>query len=307
MKTETPPLAATTAFSCDVCGARLDRAHLEHAPDGSHCAFCGAPQLRDRVDASGPGPRGGSLDIGDTLHDARLTRGETLEQAARFTRIQPTYLRALEHDDASVFEPFPGMTYARFFLRDYAEHLGIDPDPLVRRFDTEVESPVVEPVGRQRGGRTPHPRRWAVGATFLLIAVLVVSAVWSQSSWLVPTVGAPPAPTRPGRYVATGPGGGRAGVDLSAAHAFADHLWVSARTTDAPSWVSATVDGAVATAKTLPPGTTVRWRADRTLSLRLGNAGAVIVTVNGRRVATGSRGAVTDLAFALRNGAVVRR
>src|SRR5512141_549961 len=249
MKTETTPLVAATAFSCDVCGAHLDRAHLEHAPDGSHCAFCGAPQKDDHGDTSVSVREGLSLDIGDALHDARLTRGETLEQAARFTRIQPTYLRALEHDDAAVFEPFPGMTYARFFLRDYAEHLGIDPDPLVRRFDTEISSPVVEPVGRTAlRMRAPHARRWALAATFLLIVGVVVSAVWTQGSSLVGTVASPPAATHPGRYVATGPGGGRGNLDLSA-QAFADHIWVVARTTDAPSWVTATVDGAVATAK----------------------------------------------------------
>jgi cytoskeleton protein RodZ len=306
MKTETPPLVAAIAFSCDVCGAHLDRAHLEHAPDGSHCAFCGAPQNGDHGD-NGSSVRDGSLDIGDALHDARLTRGETLEQAARFTRIQPTYLRALEHDDATVFEPFPGMAYARFFLRDYAEHLGIDPVPLVRRFDTEISEPVVEPVGHSSlRMRAPHARRWALASTFLLIVAVVVSAVWTQGSSLVGTVAPPAAATHPGRYVATGPAGGRGSLDLSA-RAFADHIWVVARTTDAPSWVTATVDGAVATAKTVPAGTALRWRADRTVSLRLGDAGAVIVTVNGRRVATGTRGAVMDLAFALRNGVVVRR
>ena len=114
------------------------------------------------------GPAPASLDVGDELHDARLTRGETLEQASHFTQIRLPYLRALEHDDASVFEPFPGMTYARYFLRDYAEHLGIDPRPLVRRFDREVSTPTVLPVGsdgtaaactasRTVGGRRARP------------------------------------------------------------------------------------------------------------------------------------------------------
>src|SRR6478672_13121770 len=174
MKTETPHVASA-AFDCTLCGARLDAEHVDVAADGAHCTFCGATQR----EATQLDP-GMSLDVGDTLHDARLTRGETLEQASHFTRIQIPYLRALEHDEASVFEPFPGMTYARYFLRDYAEHLGIDPRPLVRRFDREVSTPTVLPLGSMgRLRRAPHPGRWAAGALVLLIVALVASGLWS--------------------------------------------------------------------------------------------------------------------------------
>jgi Helix-turn-helix domain len=188
MKTETRHADASTAFNCTVCGARLDADHVDVAADGSHCTFCGATQ-----GDTGPSDDGVSLDVGDALHDARVHRGETLEQAAHFTRIQIPYLRALEHDDASVFDPFPGMTYARYFLRDYAEHLGIDPTPLVRRFDSEVTAPPVLPTVAPPRTRRPRPGRWAIGGLVVLIALLAASAAWSKGYLRDSAAQAPPS------------------------------------------------------------------------------------------------------------------
>jgi hypothetical protein len=66
-------------------------------------------------------------------------------------------------------------------------------------------------------------------------------------------------------------------------------------------WVEAMKDGRLALAETLEPGRTVRLRANRTLDLTLGNAAGAILTVNGRRIATGGRGAVVDLSFSWRH------
>ena len=206
MKTETPRAVSFPTFDCDVCGARLDPDHMDVAADGSHCTFCGAPQHRPEPGPPIGGAAPASLDVGDELHDARLTRGETLEQASHFTQIRLPYLRALEHDDASVFEPFPGMTYARYFLRDYAEHLGIDPRPLVRRFDREVSTPTVLPVGSMgRIRRAPHPGRWAVGALVLLIVGLVASGLWSARRDDAPIDRGRPSVTTAARAANLGP------------------------------------------------------------------------------------------------------
>lgn len=300
MKTQTSAIDPPLAFDCDLCGAQLDEGHLDFAADGTHCVFCGAAARAHGGSSAEPA----SLDIGDALHGARVTRGETLEQAARFTRIQLSYLRALEHDDASAFEPFPGMAYARFFLRDYAEHLGVDPAPLVRRFDTEVTTPAIQPMLRTKlQRRPPHPRRWAIGAALVLIALLAASTAWSQRG--VVTGSTPPLPVAHGRaaYVATGPIGSRGAVDLSADRV--DRMVVVVRTTDASSWVLATADGTVVSEETVQPGEARRWHARHTFSLRLGNAPATIVTVNGRRMETPSVGGVANLSLRIRDGAVV--
>jgi hypothetical protein len=301
MKTEPSQAVSFPTFNCEVCGARLDPDHMDVAADGARCTFCGAPQHRSGPGQPINGVAPGSLDVGHALHDARLTRGETLEQASLFTRIKLPYLRALEHDDASAFEPFPGMTYARYFLRDYAEHLGIDPRPLVRRFDREVSTPVIAPVGSTpRPHRAPHPGRWAVGALVLMIVASVAGGVWSASrDDATPTGGGGPVATTAALRVQP-PSRPERPAPAAAIHA-------TLRTTDRPSWVRVEVNGKVVQETTVPPGETLRFEATRTFGVRLGDAGAVVLVINGGRVPTGGAGAVADLAFTVRDGRVVQR
>jgi hypothetical protein len=305
MKTEASRVVSSPTFDCHVCGARLDPDHIDVTADGVRCTFCGAPQHRSDQGPLLGGAALASLDIGHALHDARLTRGETLEQASHFTRIKLPYLRALEHDDASVFEPFPGTTYARYFLRDYAEHLGIDPGPLVRRFDREVSTPIVVPVGlTDRTRRAPHPGRWAVGALVLLIVGLIASGLWSSRRTDAPlSRDRPPAATRAPNLGVQPP----SRLLGSASPVPAASILAALRTTDRPSWVRVEVNGKVVQETTVPAGQTLHFEATRMFGVRLGDAGAVILMINGERVPTGGAGAVADLAFTLRDGRVVQR
>ena len=93
--------------------------------------------------------------------------------------IRERYLEALEHDD---FEQFPGLVYARGFLRTYARYLGLDAEELLARVPrpAEAEPPQVEhPEPQHR--RPPRPvtigRRgsqwpWVVIPLVFLVALL---------------------------------------------------------------------------------------------------------------------------------------
>jgi len=72
----------------------------------------------------------------------------------------------------------------------------------------------------------------------------------------------------------------------------------------APCWVRAVANGRAALVGTFASGSRT-VTASRTLALRLGNAGGVMLRVDGRRVPTGSSGQVVDLSFALQGGKVV--
>src|SRR6266542_1204064 len=72
----------------------------------------------------------------------------------------------------------------------------------------------------------------------------------------------------------------------------------------ASCWVRAVANGQAALVGTFASGSRT-VTASRTLALRLGNAGGVMLWVDGRRVPTGSSGQVVDLSFALQGGKVV--
>ena len=78
------------------------------------------------------------LDIGATLKSAREQQGIALDDAAEATKIRESYLVALEEE---AFERLPGATYARGFVRSYAEFLGLDPQPLIDEFNARSAAP----------------------------------------------------------------------------------------------------------------------------------------------------------------------
>jgi hypothetical protein len=68
-----------------------------------------------------------------------------------------------------------------------------------------------------------------------------------------------------------------------------------------------TINGTVVKEKTVPAGVTLRFRSRDTLGIRLGDAGAVALTVDGKHVDAGNAGDVADLTFTIQNGRVVER
>jgi cytoskeletal protein RodZ len=235
--------------------------------------------------------------VGEALREAREDRGLALTKAAEATRIHERYLQALE--DEEPLDRFPGRVYARFFLRDYAEYLGLEPGPLVRSFDeaaaAEPLKPMHEPVMTARGRRG---WRLSVALTVVaLIAIAVASRVGGSPAGgaVASMVGAPeasssPTPASSVTNLAPAPNEAPTVVGIRAVLRITERCWVEARK-----------DGKLALAETLEPGQTVRLRANRTLDLTLGNAAGAILTVNGRRITTGGQGAVVQLSFSWRD------
>src|SRR5204863_1478968 len=81
------------------------------------------PSVRRAFLYGGPG-----TGIGPALRKARQTRGKTIEEASRDTRIRPEYLQALERE---AFGSLRGDVYVRGFLRSYSSYLGLNPDKVV--------------------------------------------------------------------------------------------------------------------------------------------------------------------------------
>ncbi len=74
--------------------------------------------------------------LGVWLCQTREAKGSTLEEAEAATRIRTRFLEALEAGDFAVFPG--GEVQVRGFLRIYARYLGLSPDEVLSRYDTEV-------------------------------------------------------------------------------------------------------------------------------------------------------------------------
>ena len=87
---------------------------------------------------------------GEQLRAAREAKGLTLEDVERATRIRAKYLAALENNDHKVMV---SPVQARGFLKNYAEHLGLDSAALLSQALPQAGRPVIAP-----NAQLPKPR-----------------------------------------------------------------------------------------------------------------------------------------------------
>lgn len=77
-------------------------------------------------------------EIGQILREARENKDLTLDEVQAAIRINPRYLQALEEGD---YAALPTPVHVRGFLRNYARYLGLDPDPLLARYEAGLGRP----------------------------------------------------------------------------------------------------------------------------------------------------------------------
>ena len=279
----------------------------------------------------------GDAKIGQVLETARKERGLTLEEVEHATKIRKRYLVGLEREDYGVL---PDTVYARGFLKTYANYLGLDGEELSREFKdrrkprrergisygapkkSEFDRPLINPGGLD----TPRPRRTVSGGTIftLLVALLTLAAVVGALYYVgrgVQLSGDPPTPSRPseeraaddskpggeraaeGRGRGEAPTGGTKGAaGSSGAEPKPDTLAVEVSVEGSPSWLSVLADGTLAYEQIAQPGFSQTFEAQREISIRTGNAGAVGVEVNGQDLGKlGESGEVLTRDFTLKS------
>ena len=84
-------------------------------------------------------------EFGHILREARETKGLTLAEVQDQIRINARFLDALERGD---YEMLPTPVHVRGFLRNYARFLGLDPRPLVDRYERVLSQPPPAATGR---------------------------------------------------------------------------------------------------------------------------------------------------------------
>jgi transcriptional regulator with XRE-family HTH domain len=218
-----------------------------------------------------PAGRGASLQrsvvgVGSALRTVRESRGLSLEEAARDTRVRPEFLEAIEAED---FERLLGDVHVRGCLRTYATYLRLSPDKVVSMYEQEFGSDdqveaaqpplrTVPVLGRRR--RRDDHRLWILVAA----VVLVLAAAFGVLSARRP---APPPAELAG---ATGL------IESSTARPISVAL-LARRPVD----VTIVADGGAPQRYTLEADEGRSFEADSELTVRLSEGAITSVTVNG--------------------------
>jgi cytoskeleton protein RodZ len=106
--------------------------------------------------------------FGDTLRQARVSKGVTLREAEQATRINRHHLSALEDEDFAVLPP---LIYQRGIVRNYSTYLELDPGKLLGMFeDARGGDSAAELVAAVKP--LEMPRHWS--PNFAIIAFMVV-------------------------------------------------------------------------------------------------------------------------------------
>ena len=259
-------------------------------------------------------------DIGGRLRRARQQRGLSLHDAASRTKLSVKVLQAIERND---FESLPGGIYRKGYLRSLAGEVGLDPTEIAADYDKEFE-PVTNPAAVANRNvfvedtwatqLTPSPR----GSIVTLVVLIALAIGWF--AWPDGAERPLPAATRAGELMPARPLLDTAAAPIRRASALAEGAMASSRI-DVPlrielaatdwCWVAAESDGKRALYRLVEPGERVVLEGQRVISLRLGNAGSVTLSINdGPRRLAGGDGEVVDVKLtpgnveALRVGAV---
>lgn len=119
------------------------------------------------------------FEIGSSLRDARVRKGLDLNDLEAETKIRAKYLKALEEER---FDLLPGDTYAKGFLRSYAERLGLDGQLYVDEYNSRF-SLAEEPVLSSRPNRPLRQSRLESHAVLFALVGIVAVTVLVIAAW----------------------------------------------------------------------------------------------------------------------------
>jgi len=213
--------------------------------------------------------------VGIRLRELRETKGVSLDDIARSTRVGRRYLEALESDSLG---ELPSPVFVKGFIRAYCQFLEASPDEALGLY-REATGETVKPDRVQSAVHTPPTRR--VGPLMVSLVLFVALGV-SLFALQIGFKSSPPPP--PAVPVQPAP------VPAAEPRPSAQRLLIRAVE---PTWIRVQVDEGQVTEELLQAGAVREWTAAQRFVLTVGNAGGLEVDLNGRRIpALGAKGAV---------------
>ncbi|MGW7365865.1 helix-turn-helix domain-containing protein [Streptomyces sp. NPDC054841] len=232
--------------------------------------------------------------IGRSLQQARTDAGLTIDEVSTSTRVRVPIVQAIEQDD---FSRCGGDVYARGHIRTLARAVGLDPAPFIAQYDAEHggrPSPTPAAPLFEAERIRPEPRRpnWTAAMVAAIVAVIGFAGFTlvngGDDGNGTKKVAEGPTPEKPTKKPAPAkPADPKPDPSESAIAAVPqDKVTVKLSAVDDKSWISAkSANGKLLFDGLLLAGESKTFQDDERLDLILGNAGAIDLFVNGKKVA----------------------
>ncbi|WP_088240690.1 helix-turn-helix domain-containing protein [Calothrix rhizosoleniae] len=224
--------------------------------------------------------------IGAEIRESRLEKGLSLENVVMLTMIPQRLLQAIEEGDLN---ELPEPVYTQALIRLSADAIGLDGTELAKRFPINVNQVVNQPTEKKVISNPLRPFH-----LYLLYTGLIFCSVSGLSQLLnINTLQARNISTaqinKTTRPVAANVTIGDKSVEIGL-------------TIKEKSWVQVKADGKLKYEGDLPKGSRRTWQAKEELTIKTGNAGGVLVSVNQQQAKQmGQRGKMKEMKIAARN------
>ena len=253
---------------------------------------------------------------GDILRREREKQGLTIADIEKGTSIRGLYI---EHIERGNIGELPGLVYAKGFVRNYAKFLRLNAEALVQQFAEENGSTPppapAEPESAPRrislstvgdeslssisigGTRSSYASIFGkLAAGIIVLAALVGGGVAAISAINSPAQ-VPAAPPVKTEQPVAPTAAAEADASDTARAAHTDGVNVSVTLAER-CWTEVVVDGKSVFEGIIEKGKTESWKGKESVVIRAGNAGALDVTFNGRKLGKfGDNGEVLERTF----------
>lgn len=254
--------------------------------------------------------------VGDILRREREKQGLTIADIEKGTSIRGLYI---EHIERGNIGELPGLVYAKGFVRNYAKFLRLNAEALVQQFAEENGSTPppapAEPESAPRrislstvgdeslssisigGTRSSYASIFGkLAAGIIVLAALVGGGVAAISAINSPAQ-VPAAPPVKTEQPVAPTAAAEADASDTARAAHTDGVNVSVTLAER-CWTEVVVDGKSVFEGIIEKGKTESWKGKESVVIRAGNAGALDVTFNGRKLGKfGDNGEVLERTF----------
>lgn len=251
------------------------------------------------------------MGAGEAWRQKRESLGRTLDDVSLELRVSKRYLQGIEEAE---YAKWPPKVFSAGFIRAYAGLLGEDPEPVLSEYyaylktvsPEQASSPgTPQRIERERRRGTRRTGYWAAGAVVLAAGILL--ALFSMRTAPRPVPGPeppeasrveppPPPAAEDNQAVAAAPAteaGAEAEAEALPTEPPAEEAVHTAETEQAGplrllleandlTWVMYSRDGGEPVDVMLFPGDRFGIEARKSLFLKLGNAGGVAATLNGK-------------------------